>query len=235
MANRHDVVRLMVGDMTDDPFLSATGSVRRAIEASPVGGRVTLTRYVDDDSLVALYGAAVATVLPSLGGGFGLTIAESAACGTPVVASRLPALVELVGDAAIYVGPTDAADFAAGLIGVLEDPSLRRHLADASLERAASWAWGEQPTRLFAPRVRRHRRRGAAPGQDAARSAVRRAGSAPPGAPVVLLLLAVLGMCTSVVLGVDSRRVLGAITVAGPSPTCSNPCCCPPSGQSVLP
>ncbi|MGI8807267.1 MAG: glycosyltransferase family 4 protein [Acidimicrobiales bacterium] len=132
---------LIVGDTSEDPFLSSTSSVRRAVQGSPTGQQVTLTGFVDDDSLVALYGGAVATVLPSLGEGFGLTAAESAACGTPVVASPLPALLELLGDAGVYADPTDADALAAALARPLQDAALRERLAQASLARAASWSW----------------------------------------------------------------------------------------------
>lgn len=142
VAGHHGDLRLLlVGDISKDPFLSATASLRQSLAASPCGDRVTLTGYVGDDDLVALYGGAVGTVLPSLGEGFGLTAAESAACGTPVVASQIPALAELLGDAALYAPPLDASRFAGHLSQLLDDPAQRARLAEASLARAASWSW----------------------------------------------------------------------------------------------
>ncbi len=48
------------------------------------------------DDLPALYGAAAATVLPSLFDSFGMVLIESLACGTPVVATRHGALPEIL-------------------------------------------------------------------------------------------------------------------------------------------
>jgi glycosyltransferase involved in cell wall biosynthesis len=63
-----------------------------------VRGRVVLTGRVSDDELAALYSAADALVLPSSEEGFGLTPHEALACGTPVAAYAIPALVETLAD-----------------------------------------------------------------------------------------------------------------------------------------
>lgn len=142
VAGDHPGLRLLiVGEMDDDPFLSSTTSLRQAVEDSPARERITLTGYVGDDELVSLYSGAVATVLPSLGEGFGLTAAESAACGTPVVASDIAPLTELLGDAAVYAPPRSAPAFARSFRVLLDDPARRDDLAQKSLERAAGWSW----------------------------------------------------------------------------------------------
>jgi len=132
---------VLVGDADDDPFLSSASSVRAAVDASPVRDRICLTGYVRDEQLVALYSAALGTALPSLGEGFGLTAAESAACGTPVVASRDPALVELLGDAGLYAPADDAVGFAEHFRRLATDPALRAAASAAVGERAATWSW----------------------------------------------------------------------------------------------
>lgn len=142
IAAEHPRLRLLlVGATDDDPFLSATGAVRAAIDRSPVRARMQLTGYVPDDDLVALYSGAVATALPSLAEGFGLTAAESAACGTPVVASRDPALVELLGDAGLYADASDPKAFAAHFRALLTDDGLRADTEAAIGRRARDWSW----------------------------------------------------------------------------------------------
>jgi glycosyltransferase involved in cell wall biosynthesis len=70
------------------------------------GEQVILAGRVTDQELAALYSAADALVLPSLDEGFGLTAHEALACGTPVVAYRVPALTEtLEGNAAVRLVP----------------------------------------------------------------------------------------------------------------------------------
>ena len=66
--------------------------------------------FVTLEELAALYRGAIALVMPSLEEGFGLPVAEAMAAGTPVIASDIPALVEVTGRAAFHVDPrsTDA-------------------------------------------------------------------------------------------------------------------------------
>jgi glycosyltransferase involved in cell wall biosynthesis len=68
---------------------------------------VIVTGEVPDSDLAALYTGARALVFPSDDEGFGLPPVEALACGTPVVASDLPALREVLGDRAGYVPPDD--------------------------------------------------------------------------------------------------------------------------------
>lgn len=138
-----DVHLVIVGDTTDDPFLSAVSSVRSAVSSSPVAEKITLTGFVTDDELVALYSGAVATALPSLGEGFGLTAAESAACGTPVVSSRDPALVELLGEAGVYADAASPHEFAERFRELLADPTRLAVAADAVAALASTWSWAD--------------------------------------------------------------------------------------------
>jgi glycosyltransferase involved in cell wall biosynthesis len=62
---------------------------------------VTLTGDLSDDELAAVYTGAHALVFPSDDEGFGLPPVEALACGTPVVASDLPALREVLDGRAI--------------------------------------------------------------------------------------------------------------------------------------
>jgi glycosyltransferase involved in cell wall biosynthesis len=64
---------------------------------------VTLTGHVPDDDLAAIYSGARALVFPSDDEGFGLPTIEALACGTPVVATDIPVLREVLGDRATFV------------------------------------------------------------------------------------------------------------------------------------
>ena len=91
---------------------------------------VTLTGHVTDEDLAAIYTGARALVLASDDEGFGLPTVEALACGTPVVACDVPALREVLGDRATFVGSDDLA----GLLA-----------AAAAVERPApappAWSW----------------------------------------------------------------------------------------------
>jgi glycosyltransferase involved in cell wall biosynthesis len=101
--------------------------------------RVMFPGMVDDADLPALYGGATVVVLPSLEEGFGLPALEAMACGAPVVASRLGALPEVVGDAGLLVDPEDEGALAAGLARVLTGELGRDTLGRRGLARASTF------------------------------------------------------------------------------------------------
>ena len=96
---------------------------------------------VDEDDLAALYGASEAVVAPSIYEGFGFPVLEGMACGTAVIATRIPAFVEVAGDCAILVEPGDGPGMTAALASLLNDHDLRDRLATAGLERSALFSW----------------------------------------------------------------------------------------------
>jgi glycosyltransferase involved in cell wall biosynthesis len=97
--------------------------------------------YIDEELLPALYAGARAVALPSMYEGFGLPCLEAMACGVPVVAADRGALPETCGDAALLVSPDSPADFAAALLAAACDEDERLRLANAGLERAATFSW----------------------------------------------------------------------------------------------
>jgi len=111
------------------------------IRALGLERRIDWQPYAPDDELLTLYRGARALVLPSLHEGFGLTALESMACGTPVVASGVSSIPEVVGDAAVLVDPLDPESIASGLCRVLTDDRLCKDLRERGLERAGHFSW----------------------------------------------------------------------------------------------
>jgi len=111
------------------------------LETSGVKERVRFIGYTSDEDLRALYSACRVCVYPSLYEGFGLPPLEAMACGAPVITSRIPAIEETVGSAAILVEPTDVAALAKSIVEVWNDPQHRDHLSAAGLTRAAKFTW----------------------------------------------------------------------------------------------
>src|SRR6202035_2241924 len=97
--------------------------------------------FVPTETLRVFYRAASAFAFPSLYEGFGLAPLEAMACGTPVVASSVPSLVEAVGDAAELVTPDNVFDIARGLRATLSDQSHRASLIEAGHKRVKQFDW----------------------------------------------------------------------------------------------
>jgi len=93
---------------------------------------VTLTGHVPDDHLAAIYSGARALVFPSDDEGFGLPTIEALACGTPVVATDIPVLREVLGDRATFV---EAGD----LEGLLAAGAAATRPAPAP----PAWSWAD--------------------------------------------------------------------------------------------
>lgn len=99
--------------------------------------------YITKAELAELYRGAACVVSPSQYEGFGLTLVEAMASGTPVVAAPDAALREVAGEAAVFAEPDELA------------PAIERALGDrdrlvrAGRERAAHFSWEETARRTL--------------------------------------------------------------------------------------
>ena len=134
----HELRLVIIGDE-----LSRNPSVRRAVIATKMEPYVRFLGFVPAETLKVFYRAAAIFAFPSLYEGFGLAPLEAMACGTPVVASNLPPLVEAVGDAAELVTPDNVFDIARGLRELLLDPERRQKLSSAGPLHARRFNWRE--------------------------------------------------------------------------------------------
>jgi glycosyltransferase involved in cell wall biosynthesis len=125
-------------------------SLRPLIERLDLADAVVVEPYVDDSMLRSLYRSATAFILPSIAEGFGLPVLEAMACGTAVVVSRIPALCEVAGDAALHVDPHDPEELALTMERLLVEPALRAALIERGLARAASFSWERTARRTLA-------------------------------------------------------------------------------------
>jgi glycosyltransferase involved in cell wall biosynthesis len=102
---------------------------------------VELRGWVDDDELADLRARARAMAFPTLAEGFGLPVLEAMAEGLPVLASDLPVLREVGGDAAVWFDPLDLESIAGALRLAATRPDELAVLAAAGLERSRLFSW----------------------------------------------------------------------------------------------
>jgi glycosyltransferase involved in cell wall biosynthesis len=91
--------------------------------------------------LADLYRGAALTCCASSFEGFGLSVLESMACGTPSACSDMRSLREVAEDAAVYFPHDDADAMSEAILGLLEDAEYRRQLKYRGIHRAALFTW----------------------------------------------------------------------------------------------
>ena len=87
-----------------------------------------------------LIAAADLLILPSVAEAFGLVLTEALYLGTPVVATRVGGIPEIVDDGAegILVPPADSKALADAIVTLLNDPERRQRMAGSGRERVLS-------------------------------------------------------------------------------------------------
>lgn len=112
--------------------------------------RIVRLGWVDDHHRLALLRAASVVAYPSRYEGFGLVPLEALAVGTPVVATSVGALPEVLGGAATLVAPTDPDALAAALADELAGDALRADRLAAGARRVAAYRWDDTVEALVA-------------------------------------------------------------------------------------
>ena len=109
-----------------------------------VAGAVRFRGFVDDATKLALLRGAVANVFPSPKEGWGITVMEAAACGTPSLASDSPGLRDSVrnGQTGHLVPHGDAAALARQMVRLAGDPEEVERLGHAARAHAERLTWG---------------------------------------------------------------------------------------------
>ena len=112
-------------------------------DARGVSDRVHFVDPQPHELLSSYYRAADVCIVPSRSESFGLVALESAACGTPVVASAVGGLTTLVdhGRTGFLVEDPTPLRYAAAVRRVFDEPLAAERLSTASVLRARRYTW----------------------------------------------------------------------------------------------
>lgn len=105
--------------------------------------------FLEQSVLAAVYRRAALVLQPSDAEGFGLPVVEALACGAPVIASDLPVLREVGGDAVTYCPVADVAawsEAAAELLSERHEQSDGRRAR--GIAQAAKFSWAEYARKM---------------------------------------------------------------------------------------
>jgi glycosyltransferase involved in cell wall biosynthesis len=161
--HRHALLHVSTGD----PYKNVPGTLRVLAELRARGGDVALVRVgkpltaaerdvaralriedaiidagrVTDERLVEIYNACDVLLFPSFYEGYGWPPLEAMACGTPVVASDCPSLVEIADGAALLAPARDVAALARAVQSLLDSDELAADMRARGIARAAQYTW----------------------------------------------------------------------------------------------
>ncbi|MEJ5256233.1 MAG: glycosyltransferase family 4 protein [Acidimicrobiales bacterium] len=126
-------------------------------------GWVHLVGRRSDDELIELYRRAWAVASASIAEGWGMTLTEAAACGTPAVATRIAGHLDSVAENQSGLLADSERDFAAKLTNLLTDHDLRARLSEGARKHADRFTWDATALGVFTPlaeeAIRRRARR----------------------------------------------------------------------------
>ncbi|MBI2964800.1 MAG: glycosyltransferase [Chloroflexi bacterium] len=135
-----DVRVIVIGGSANSPELSR---LRRVAASLKIDGRVSFRGSLPQEQLPEFYSAADICVLPSFYESFGLAALEAAACGTPVVASRVGGLPTIVkdGETGYLVAWRCPGPFQERLEVLLRNENLRHQMGLAARRHAEGLSW----------------------------------------------------------------------------------------------
>lgn len=122
------------------------------IESQGLSEQIKYLGNPDKHRLIEIYNAADVLIAPSTYEGFGFTLLESMACGTPAITSNTSAMPEVIGDAGVLAAPDDTSAIAQAVIRLHTDTAYRQGLIEKGLDRAKNFTWknaSEQIARIY--------------------------------------------------------------------------------------
>ena len=132
------------------PMAEGEPKLRRLAVELGIAEQIVFTGFVNDADLCALYSAATVCACPSFYEGFGFTVLEAMACGTPVVCSVATSLPEVGGQAALYADPHKPQEIADQMLRIFFDAHLRNSLVIQGRQNLQRFSWANTARQTLA-------------------------------------------------------------------------------------
>lgn len=115
--------------------------IKQKIATSSARDFIRVAGYVPESDLAGLMKGALAYVFPSYYEGFGIPALEAMASGVPLIASDIPALREVAGDAALFASPYHAPQWTQTMLSVLLKKINIDDLIEKGRKRVGEFDW----------------------------------------------------------------------------------------------
>jgi glycosyltransferase involved in cell wall biosynthesis len=146
--------------ISDDPIVKKLesfypGSYLEKIQSSiPVAyrDRINFVGEMDQEKILKYYWDADILVNPSLSESFGMSLVEAMACKVPVIATRVGGMTSVIeeGKTGLLVEPANPSALAKGIIDMLSNPELRKHMGKEGNRRVNQlFSWDKISQDLF--------------------------------------------------------------------------------------
>ena len=106
--------------------------------------------YIEEGDLARIMALAEVFIFPSLYEGFGIPLLEAMSQGVPVLASDIPVLHEVGGEAALYFSPFDVDSLVQKLYALRDSVASKEHLIRQGRERIKEFSWAQSGAKLLA-------------------------------------------------------------------------------------
>ena len=147
---RPDVtLRIVGGESGANAAATSVEGLRALALELGVADAVTFEPALAQEELAERLRSAAVVLVPSRSETFGLIALEAQACGTPVVAARVPGLEVVVGEGGTLVDGHDPVDHARAVLELLGDPERAAKARSGALATAAASSWERTVDRLL--------------------------------------------------------------------------------------
>ncbi|MCX6728182.1 MAG: glycosyltransferase family 1 protein [Candidatus Saccharibacteria bacterium] len=127
-----------------------TEKSRKAIDdAKEAGENVIHVGFIDGDDGPAFFQQASLYVMPSTYEGFGIPVLEAMASGCPVIASDIPVLREVAGDAALFAKVGDSDSFCGAIKKLIGNHDLQKELVEKGKKRLNNFSPAKNAEIIF--------------------------------------------------------------------------------------
>jgi glycosyltransferase involved in cell wall biosynthesis len=129
-------------------FWPGSNPVRDYAVASPDAASFIFPGFIPNAQLPELYQAAAMYIFPSFFEGFGISLAEAMACGTPCACSNRSSLPEIGGDAVVTFDPAHPHEIADAMTEILNNSGLQEKLVKKGFERLHFFDWKKHAQKI---------------------------------------------------------------------------------------